>query len=292
MPGVSPVTTRLATKELSLAIHSWGGDGAPVLLSHATGFHGQAWAEVAQQLVEAGRQVWSFDFRGHGDSDAPSLAVDDYAWAGFARDVAAVADALELTGRPDLLVAGHSKGAAALLLAEADRPDSFARIWAYEPIVFRPGAEGAPRNDFLASSARKRRNAWDSIEAARASYASKPPLNQMTDASLRAYVDYGFRDRGDGVFELKCPPEVEAQVYTMAPENGAFDRLPKINAPVHVVVGELSRSIDPRLGAEIVDQLPHGTLEVMPGLDHFGPQQDPDACVASLLRFADQVPTH
>src|SRR5690349_19666994 len=114
MPGVSPVTTRLATNELSLAIHSWGGDGAPVLLSHATGFHGEAWAEVAQQLVAAGRQVWSFDFRGHGDSDAPPLAVEDYAWAGFARDAAAVADALELTGRPDLLVAGHSKGAAAL----------------------------------------------------------------------------------------------------------------------------------------------------------------------------------
>jgi pimeloyl-ACP methyl ester carboxylesterase len=230
--------------------------------------------------------VWSFDFRGHGDSDAPPLADENYAWAGFAHDVATVADAIELTGRADALVCGHSKGAAALLIAEADRPGSFARIWAYEPIVFRPGAEGAPRNDFLANSARKRRNEWPSIEAARESYASKPPLNQMTDASLRAYVEYGLRDRGDGVFELKCRPEVEAQVYTMAPENGAFARLPEITAPVMVVVGEVSRSIDPRLGAEIADALPNGTLEIMPGLDHFGPQQDPAACVASILQFS------
>ncbi|HVJ97093.1 MAG TPA: alpha/beta fold hydrolase, partial [Acidimicrobiia bacterium] len=146
-----PVTTRLSTPELTLAIHDWGGDGAPVLLSHATGFHGLAWAEVASALVAGGRHVWSFDFRGHGDSDAPLLTEENYSWLGFARDVAAVADALELTGRPDLLACGHSKGAAALLIAEADRPGSFARIWAYEPIVFNPGAVGAPRNDFLAN---------------------------------------------------------------------------------------------------------------------------------------------
>lgn len=285
MPAVPPVTTRLSTPELTLAIHDWGGEGAPVLLSHATGFHGLAWAEVASALVAAGRHVWSFDFRGHGDSEAPALSAEDYSWAGFARDVAVVADALDLTGRSDLLAAGHSKGAAALLIAEADRPGSFARIWAYEPIMFNLGAEGAPRNDFLANSARKRRNEWESIEAARESYASKPPLNEMTDASLRAYVDYGLRDRGDGVFELKCRPEVEAQVYTMAPENGAFARLPDIKAPVKVVVGEVSRSIDPRFGAKIAQELPHGTLEVMPGLDHFGPQQDPAACVASILEF-------
>lgn len=281
-----PVTTHLSTPELTLAVHDWGGVGAPVLLSHATGFHGLVWAEVATALVAAGRHVWSFDFRGHGDSDAPPLDTESYSWAGFARDVAAVADALELTGHPDLVAAGHSKGAAALLLAEADRPGSFARIWAYEPIVFKAGAEGAPRNDFLANSARKRRNEWESIEAARASYASKPPLNQMTDASLRAYVDYGFRDRGDGVFELKCRPEVEAQVYTMAPENGAFERLLQIKVPVQVVVGEVSRSIDPRFGAVIADALPNGTLEVMAGLDHFGPQQDPAMCVASIRRFS------
>jgi pimeloyl-ACP methyl ester carboxylesterase len=285
MPAVPPVTTRLAMPELTLAIHDWGGDGAPVLLSHATGFHGLAWAEVATALVATGRHVWSFDFRGHGDSDAPPLPEENYSWAGFARDVAAVADALELTGRPDLLACGHSKGAAALLRAEADRPGSFARLWAYEPIMFQLGAEGAPLNDFLANSARKRRNEWPSIEAARASYASKPPLNQMTDASLRAYVDYAFRDRGDGVFELKCRPEVEAQVYTMAPGNGVFARLPEIRIPVRVVVGEVSRSIDPRFGAKIAEVLPNGTLEVMAGLDHFGPQQDPAACVASILEF-------
>ncbi len=56
------------------------------------------------------------------------------------------------------------------------------------------------------ASARKRRNAWSSVEEAYAAYSSKPPLQVMTAASLRAYVEYGLRDRGDGVFELNVDP--------------------------------------------------------------------------------------
>ncbi|GIU87162.1 MAG: hypothetical protein KatS3mg009_1677 [Acidimicrobiia bacterium] len=58
---------------LALAVHDWGGTGRPVLLAHPTGFHGIVWAPVARRLVAAGCRVWSFDFRGHGDSDAPRL---------------------------------------------------------------------------------------------------------------------------------------------------------------------------------------------------------------------------
>jgi len=59
----------VAPSGLSLAVHDWGGTGDPVLLSHPTGFHGVAWQPVAERLIARGRRVWSFDFRGHGDSD-------------------------------------------------------------------------------------------------------------------------------------------------------------------------------------------------------------------------------
>ncbi len=108
----------------------------------------------------------------------------------------------------------------------------------------------------------------------------------MTPESLRAYVEYGLRDRGDGMLELKCRPEIEARVYAMGPNHGAWRRLGEVASDVLVVCGETSKSVDPALGALIADRLPHGRLEVLPGLGHFGPQQDPDACVASILRFA------
>jgi pimeloyl-ACP methyl ester carboxylesterase len=71
----------------------------------------------------------------------------------------------------------------------------------------------------------------------------------------------------------------------MGPNHGAWNVLPEIHAEVRVVCGETSSDIGPPLAAQIAERLPRGTLEVMPGLGHFGPQQDPDACAASILDF-------
>jgi pimeloyl-ACP methyl ester carboxylesterase len=269
---------------VSLVVHDWGGAGAPVLLAHATGFHGRIWEPVADRLVAAGRRVWSFDFRGHGDSDAPDI---DYSWHGFADDVVAVARHLGLAGDERLVACGHSKGGAALVLAEQKEPGTFPRIWAYEPIIFASDATLPPQEDFfLARAARKRRNEWASIEAAIDAYSAKPPLDALTPESMRAYVEYGLRDRGDGVLVLKCAPEIEARIYSMGPNHGAYARLAEVASDVLVVCGATSTSVDAVLGARIVELLPHGRLEVLDGLGHFGPLEDPDACAASILRFA------
>ena len=211
----APTSHTFDAAGIRLVVHDWGGAGAPALLAHPTGFHGRVWETVAHQLVAAGRHVWSFDFRGHGDSFAPAPsepfdpATEPYAWPRFADDVLAVTDRLGVAGDPALIACGHSKGAAALLLGEAKQPATYLRIWAYEPIMFPSEVPLPPEEDFvLARSARKRRNEWASTDEAFAAYAAKAPLNVMTEASLRAYVEYGLRDRGDGVFELKCRPEV------------------------------------------------------------------------------------
>ena len=278
-----PTTHRFDAGEVSLAVHDWGGAGDPVLLAHPTGFHGYVWKPVAERLVAAGRRVWSFDFRGHGDSDAPDI---DYSWDHFADDALAVAHHLAIAGDPTLLACGHSKGAASLLLADAKKPGTFSRVWGYEPIVVPSDVPLPAQSDFpLAVGARRRRNDWESTEEAFETYRSKAPLDVMTDEALRAYVEYGLRDRGDGVYELKCAPEIEARVFSMSPQHDLWRELPNIDAEVVVVCGESSTDIGPRLGARIVERLPRARLEIMRGCGHFGPQQDVDATVASILGF-------
>ncbi len=278
-----PASHRFRAGPVELVVHDWGGAGAPVLLAHPTGFHGRIWAPVAKRLIARGRHAYSFDFRGHGDSDAPD---SDYSWHGFADDVIAVTEHLGLTGDPDLLAVGHSKGGTALVLGEAAHPGTYARLWLYEPIMFPTLDPLPPKDDFsLARAARKRRNEWASKDEAFANYASKPPLDVMTEESLRAYVEYGLRDRGDGLFELKCRPEVEARVFSMGPNHGAFGRLPEVQPPTLVVCGELTASIPPELAKQIAERLPRGAVEVMPGVGHFGPQEDPDRAVESMLAF-------
>ena len=46
-----------------------GGDGPPVLMAHATGFHGLVWRPMAADLADF--HCYSFDERGHGDSARP-----------------------------------------------------------------------------------------------------------------------------------------------------------------------------------------------------------------------------
>jgi pimeloyl-ACP methyl ester carboxylesterase len=149
-----------------------------------------------------------------------------------------------------------------------------------------PGKPAPERQEvFAMAHTARRRNEWSSTDEAFAVYGSKSPLDAMSDESLRAYVDYGLRDRGDGVFELKCRPEVEARIYAMGMQHSAYDDLTHIDVPVRVVCGETSNDVSPAFGARIVDRLPQGSLEVMEGCGHFGPQQDPHATARSIVAF-------
>ena len=109
----------------------------------------------------------------------------------------------------------------------------------------------------------------------------------MTPESLRAYVEYGLRDRGDGVLELKCRPEVESRVYAMAPGNGAWAELPTMSRRSLVACGEVSTDIGPAARRRIAERLPHGQLEVWPGLRPLRPAAGPRPVRRVVLRFAD-----
>ncbi|MCZ7528681.1 MAG: alpha/beta hydrolase [Acidimicrobiia bacterium] len=102
-------------------------------------------------------------------------------------------------------------------------------------------------------------------------------------------MEHGLRERPDGRFELKCRPEDEAAIYTMGMVHDTYRLLPAVAAPTVVVCGELTDAIAPKMAGMIAERLPAGRLEVMPGLGHFGPLEDPDATVASMLRFADET---
>src|SRR5213078_3188352 len=70
----------------------YGDAGQPVLLLHGGGQTRHAWGKTAERLARAGWTAYALDQRGHGDSEW--VANGAYAFADFAADVTAVADAL------------------------------------------------------------------------------------------------------------------------------------------------------------------------------------------------------
>lgn len=261
-----------------LATYRLGGDGPPIVFAHATGFHGRVWLPVVAHLRDS-FACYSFDERGHGDSTSPEDRHFD--WRGFGDDVLATVDHFGLE-RP--FGVGHSAGGAALLLAEIARPGTFAGLWCFEPIVF-PADPPLGRNEDnpLSAGAARRREVFASKAEAYENFASKPPFSVLHPDALAAYVEYGFGDDPGGV-RLKCHREDEAEVYRMGSDHDAYARLGQVRCPVHLACGEATDAITPALLALQAERLPCAETEVMPGLGHFGPLEDPAAVAASIRR--------
>jgi len=264
------------TDGVTIAVHDLGGDGPPLLLLHATGFHGRCYAPIAAHLRER-FHVLAPDLRGHGDSTTPPTA--DLHWANMADDTLTIVDTLGLD--EPVWFAGHSMGGATVVLAELTRPGLVRGAWLYEPIIFphEPDPAAVSRANPLADLARRRQQHFDSFEQAFDNYAAKPPFAGVRPDALRAYVDHGFRTDGDRV-TLKCPGEQEARVFEGV-DTSIFDRLGEVRAPITVVGsgdGEGPAALAPRIAERLLD----GTAESWPDRTHFGPFEDPARAAESI----------
>ena len=218
---------------------------------------------------------YAWDARGHGASGTP--ASGDFDWRRSGDDARATARAFGLD-RP--LGAGHSAGAAALLLAEADHPGSWRALWLYEPVV--PDWSGVAGANPLAAGARRRRDQFASADDARRHLGAKPPFNGFTAEALDLYVEYGFVPAPGGGMTLACRREDEAATYEGGVTADARSRLHEVAIRARVVTGSGRADARPPGMAEAAALLPRGELEVLEGRSHFAPFEDPGAVAASI----------
>ncbi len=284
-------TTWIAVRgpsKTKLAVHHLGGDGPPLMLAHATGFHGRCWVPVAEELTDR-FSVWALDQAGHGSSERP--ADGRFEWELLAADLLEVIDAL---GGGAWRIGGHSLGGGVALLAEATRPGTFESICCYEPVVVPPwarDADGSPQKTTgdgqadrsaqtrtsvsLATLARKRRATFDSRAAALDNYRSKPPFAEFSPSCLELYVEYGFVDNPDGSVSLACRPDDEAAVFDMAPASPTWRLLGELEAPVTVFAGKKGDDPVGSWAETIASRIPRGRFRSFDYLDHFGPMTSP-----------------
>ena len=299
-------TNSLSAGGRSIRLHylEWGDPNLPpAVLLHATGFLARLWQPVAETL-SARFHVFAYDSRGHGDSDKPVLSAlrtpmlrseseaegppSDYHWQHFVDDLRGFLDTLKLR---DVLAVGHSGGGAAVAYLAASEPHRLARAVLIEPIIV-PPYEGSPigsepRHD-LAAGARRRRMVWSSPDELYRSYRRRPTFARWREDILRLYAEHGTSRREDGQVELKCPGDVEAQVFENSSSLDIWSILPRVTCPTLVMRGELTDAYLAFIAEGVAARIPEGRLATIPDAGHLAPFERPEAVAAQVLAFAEE----
>lgn len=271
-----PTMRRVPAATRSLAVWEWAGEGTPVLLVHATGFHARCWDAVVRCLPD--RHVYAIDMPCHGASEAIEPPFD---WTDLANELGGAIDALGLRAA---LGVGHSMGGHTLTLAAASRPEAFGSLLLIDPVMVEP--ELAERAwEALRQSEHpvaRRRRLWESPDQMIAAFAAREPYARWDPEVLADYCRHGLRARSEGDFELACRPEHEAAVYTGSHMRDIYRAIPEVRMPVQVVrardrcPGDSPYDFSPSPTWERLASLfPAASDEQLPDRSHFIPMELP-----------------
>jgi pimeloyl-ACP methyl ester carboxylesterase len=275
-PG-EPLNGDLIVNGIRLHYLDWGGDGRPIVLLHATGFLGAIYRPLAQALTAIGH-VYSYDQRGHGDSERPRN--DVYGWDITASDLEGFIIAMGLKGVRGI---GHSAGATAFGAVASGRPDLVARALLIEPVIFDMQDAAMQRPSEMRDRTLKRKRSFDSVDAMFANFEHKPPYKTWRKEILRDYCERGTFVGADGKRVLKCAPEVEAEIYTTSRDFDGFAYIMRCNVPLLVLFGEQSDApglpLAPRLASA------NRRVVIVPDTTHFIPMEEPEQTARMALEF-------
>ena len=279
-----PVAHRWGAGELSVL--DFGDPDRPVdlVFAHANGFNALTYRTLLAPLSGSLR-IWAPDLRGHGATTLPTRTSGRRGWNDHAADLVSLLDALK---GPPVVMAGHSMGATASLLAAAQRPGRASSMVLLDPVVF-PLLPSllfrAPLLNRLAGrhpwiqAARRRRAGFDSREQALASYLNRAAFKGWPEKVLADYLADGLVEDGDG-FRLACAPEWEASNYS-AQAHDARAALRRLSCPIQVLKAETGST------CSLVSGRPSNlSVETVPGGTHFFPMLMPEVARDALFEAA------
>ena len=272
-----PVTRSIRVNGISLTYYEWraapGNQEPPLLIAHATGFHGRAYHALADQFPD--RRVISLDLRGHGRTEGEPI--DD--WRMISDDVNAVLDQLRIRRA---IGVGHSMGAHTLVQCASERPEAFSRLVLFDPVILAPEYYAGDAAQFTADAphpAIRRKRDFASPEAMMERFAPREPYSLFDPRVFEDYCRYGLIEQPGGGYTLACTPEMEASVYGSSRSNaGIHDAAAKVEIPTLVVRAQQTELNDfkgsptwPKLAA----LMPNGQDLYRPDRTHFHPFEDP-----------------
>ena len=284
------------TTSAQITLRGWHSipSGKPVLhFLHGNGFCGRVYTPVLE-LLSADFDLWLCDIQGHGDSDAGTHFLGwnrnaDLAVEAFQAQRAMFADV-------PVYASAHSLGGVFTSLIMAKHPQLFRAAVLLDPVVFAPGLQAymkvAEQLRFtalntLAKRTLARRSHWPDRQAAYASLTGRGTFKGWTADALRAYVEHGLRPADEGGVQLKCPPWLEAAIFSTA-ANNLWRELRKVQTPVLFLHGRSTYPFVTKSAALWPQRNSHVLAEQVEG-GHCFMQQYPQATAQRVREFLSTV---
>jgi pimeloyl-ACP methyl ester carboxylesterase len=246
------------------------GEGPLVVLVPGMGDLRATYRFLAPALRDAGYRVACTDLRGHGDSDTGFSSYGDVETAG---DILAL---IEELGGPAVVV-GNSMGAAAAVLAAADRPDVVSGLVLVGPFVRNGDISAIQRALLRLAMARPWAvSAWNAY------------LPKLYAGQRPADFD-GYRDQV--VSSLRRAGYARAfSLTTRTNHDPAEARLGEVSARALVVMGELDPDFpDPRAEADWIARALRAEVVMVPEAGHYPQSQQPGITREAVVHFLAEV---
>lgn len=271
--------------------------GAPVLhLALANGFVPQTYLPLLRPFMADYRVVCLPPRALWGAGDPPALDTTADDWQMLADDLLAGFDHYGLDG---VVAVGHSFGGVASLLAALAQPERFKALILLDPTILSPQrlawmqqarAEGSIAQLPLIQGAQRRRNAFESLEAAYERFRQKQHFAQWSDEVVRLYVEHGTVANADGTRRLAWSPAWEAYYYATG-YTRIWEVVPQLAhcpVPMLVINGSDSDTFEPPSVARMKREVPNATYHTIDGHGHLFPQSAPAATATRIAAWLAQ----
>ena len=263
----------------------WGSPGNPsVVMFHAVGMCSQIWNNAASDLAK-NYHVYSFDLRGHGDTQPPE---GNYTFQQIGEDVASVIQTMGLEGAIGI---GHSAGGMSMLIADSMFPGILSKgVLVDTRVGDSPMTLLTPDEQVLrAKRTLQKRTVWESREVMYEAYRDRRAFKAWTDEGFADYIEGNTRPLDDGRVELKCKPVVEETFYESRAELDTSQVLNGLGGEYVLLVGAYKGAQTPQDAA--VEHLTRETkgfhLKELGAGSHFVPMEHPALVLQEIRNFID-----
>ncbi len=263
----------------------WGRpDNPSVVMFHAVGMSSQIWNNAARDLARDYR-VYSFDLRGHGDTEHPE---GGFTFQQIGQDTASVIQALGLEGS---IAVGHSAGGMSMLIADSLFPGIVSKgVLVDTRVGDSPMALLTPEEQELrAKRTLQKRLIWESREVMYEAYRGRRAFKPWVDEVFADYIEGNTRLLDDGRVELKCKPVVEETFYESRRDLDTSQVLRGLGGEYILLVGDYKGAQTPQDAA--VQHLQQHTkgfqLKELGAGSHFVPMEHPALVLKEIRNFID-----